>query len=228
MIRTDPRTKVALLLLSVVFSIFIPTDARLVIWIGLITIYGVLMGRVKKTIRAAIVFAALFVFARYGLSYLTGTLHTSLLVWLGLVFKCYPSCMLAGVVTGTTHISEFMAAMAKMKVPREIVIPIAIMFRYFPVVGEDWRYIVDAMALRGISFKPAYFFRNPVVVLDALYVPMLITASKAADELSIAAITRGIENPRQRTSRLDIHFSVWDTVVFLCFLGALVIMMIGK
>ncbi len=222
MMSIDPRTKLLLLLLTAIFSVFVPNGIFTCIWIALVTLLGIVLGRIGKTMRAAIIFAALWLIAIFLLPLLTGTVHTSLLVWLGLVFKCYPCCMLAGVIADTTKISEFMAAMAKWKVPRTVVIPIAIMFRYFPTVKEDWRHIKDSMSFRGISISPACFIRKPGVVIDALYLPLLVTASKAADELSASAITRGIENPNKRTSRLDIRMRLPDVIVLLVFFSVLV------
>ncbi|MCR4728238.1 MAG: energy-coupling factor transporter transmembrane protein EcfT [Lachnospiraceae bacterium] len=226
MIKIDPRTKVLLIFITVLFSIFVPTGFFTCLWIGLVTLLGILLGRIKKTIRAAVIFAALWLFAVFVLPTLKGTVHTSLLVWLGLVFKCYPCCMLAGVVIGTTQISEFMAAMAKWNVPRSVVMPLAIMFRYFPTLKEDWGHIKDAMTLRGISLSPICFIKNPSVVIDALYLPVLVTASKTADELSASAIARGIENPNRRTSRLDIRIKPADILIMVIFLVSLAVGMI--
>ena len=36
--------------------------------------------------------------------------------------------------------------------------------------------------------------------IDCIYVPLLMSASRAADELSMAAVARGIENPVARTA----------------------------
>ncbi len=226
MIKIDSRTKVLLIFITVLFSIFVPTGFFTCLWIGLVTLFGILLGRIKKTIRAAVIFAALWLFAVFVLPMLKGTVHTSLLVWLGLVFKCYPCCMLAGVVIGTTQISEFMAAMAKWNVPRSVVMPLAIMFRYFPTLKEDWGHIKDAMTLRGISLSPICFIKNPSVVIDALYLPVLVTASKTADELSASAIARGIENPNRRTSRLDIRIKPADILIIVIFLVSLAVGMI--
>lgn len=125
--------------------------------------------------------------------------------------------MLAAIVVGTTKISEFMAAMAKWNVPKSFVIPLAIMFRYFPTVKEDWANIKNAMSLRGITLSPVSFIKNPELVIDALYLPLLVTASKTADELSASAITRGIENPGRRTSRLDIRIQMIDIGILVLF-----------
>ncbi len=219
--KVDPRTKVILLLLTVIFSAIVPTGFFTCIWIALILLYGIYLGRIQKTLRAAITFAALWLCSLYFLPLLSGTAHTSLLVWLGLVFKCYPCCMIAAVMIGTTQIGEFMAAMAKWNIPRSVVIPLAIMFRYFPTLKEDWGHMKDAMALRGITQSPLSFLKNPSQVVDAFYLPILVTASKAADELSASAITRGIENPRKRTSRLEIRMGSVDVILCLLFLAAL-------
>jgi len=227
MIRLDPRTKIALLLLVVLYSALAESGWTECVVIGVILLTGVLTGRVWKTVRAGVAFALLWLFSVCVLPRLGGVLHTSLLVWLGLVFKCYPSCMLAGVMIGTTHVSEFMAAMAKMKVPKAIVIPLAVMFRYFPAVKEDWQCVRDAMALRGLRLTPAGFLKNPSGVIDALYVPMLVSASKAADEISVAAITRGVENPAPRSSRLEIRFHVWDLLFFCAYVGLVILGMRG-
>ncbi len=217
MIRLDPRTKLGLLLAVVIYSIFLSSKYTECILVAVIMVTGILLGRVWKTVRSAIVFYAIWIFFYMFLDMVGGTLHTSLLAWGILLFKCYPSCMLAMVVIGTTEISEFMAGMAKMKIPKSVSIPLAIVFRYIPVVKEDWGYIRDAMSMRGISPSPIGLIKNPVAVADAIYVPMLVSASKAADELSVAAITRGIENPCQRSSRLDIRFGKWDIMISMAY-----------
>ncbi len=219
MIHIDPRTKLGLLVLVAVFSAFSNSAWMECVAIAVIMITGILLGRIGRTTVSAAVFYLLWIFVRYGLPYMGGVIQTSLSAWFILMFKCYPCCMLGGIIIGTTHISEFMAAMSRMKVPKTIVIPLAIMCRYFPVVKEDWGYIKDAMSMRGLTLTPTDLIRNPSGVIDALYVPMLISASKTADELSVAAVTRGIENPKPRTSHLKIRFGIWDTIFMLVYIG---------
>ena len=226
MIRLDPRTKLILMIITLGYVTFTATGWYEIIWISLVLFTGIILGRYRKTIRSALIFGGLWCFAIFVLPMLKGTLHTSLLVWLGLIFKCYPCFMLGTVVVGTTHISEFMAAMSRIKIPKSVILPMAIMFRYFPVIGEDWRYIKDAMRLRGISPTPICFIRDPSAVIDALYVPMLVASSKAADELSVAAVTRGIENPKQRTSRIYLKIGAADITMIYIYAAALAIAMI--
>ncbi|MCR5208972.1 MAG: energy-coupling factor transporter transmembrane protein EcfT [Lachnospiraceae bacterium] len=227
MIRLDPRTKLFLLLSVVLYTAFSETGIKDCAVIGFVTITGMLLGEFRKSIIPALIWFFLYFFALFGLPHIEGVIHTSLLAWLALIFKCYPCCMLAGIIIHSTQISEFMAGMAKMKIPRTIVIPLAVMFRYFPVVKEDWSYIRDAMALRGLRPTPLGFIKNPSAVIDALYVPMLVSASKTADELSLAAVTRGIETPRPRTSRLKIRFGSADIIILISYLGLIIFGIMG-
>ena len=53
--------------------------------------------------------------------------------------------------------------------------------------------------------------------MECIYVPLMMAASKAADELSIASITRGIENPKPRTCLVQIRMRLADVLAVLCF-----------
>lgn len=97
------------------------------------------------------------------------------------------------------------------------------MLRYFPTVREDWHYIKDAMRLRDVSPSFKSFIKNPSMAVECVYVPLLMAASKAADELSIAAVTRGIENPLPRTCIVQIRFRIRDVLVICSFLALFVV-----
>ena len=47
--------------------------------------------------------------------------------------------------------------------------------------------------------------------------PLMMAASKMADEISAAAVTRGIETPKPRTCMKQIHFGIADIFVALAF-----------
>ena len=77
--------------------------------------------------------------------------------------------------------------------------------------------------MRDVSPTPAGFLKNPGMTIECIYVPLMMAASKAADELSIASVTRGIENPNPRTCLVQIKCSAADwigmgvAVAFLAF-----------
>ncbi|SYZ33195.1 energy-coupling factor transporter transmembrane component T [Propionibacterium australiense] len=126
--------------------------------------------------------------------------------------KVLPCALVAAVTVSTTPVNEFMSAMCALRLPRQMVIPLTIMLRYVPTVRADWASIRDAMRLRGVGPGPIGLLHHPVRTIDCVYVPLLMSASTAADELSMAAVARGIENPARRTCYAPIGFTPADVL----------------
>ena len=118
----------------------------------------------------------------------------------------------------TTTVSEFVAAMEHMHIPQTIVIPISVVFRFFPTVKEEYAAIRDAMKMRGITT-----LRNPMKMLEYRVVPLMISIAKIGEELSAAALTRGLGAPQKRTNICKIGFAPLDIFFFLlaipCWVG---------
>jgi energy-coupling factor transporter transmembrane protein EcfT len=219
-VRYDPRTKIILLILSVIVATTASSLLYECILILMIAGFGMSCGKVRYSLIGTAVFTALYLFTVFYLENGSGTVHTMFTAWLSLVFKVYPCGMLAGIAVSTTKINEFLSAMNKAHISRKIVIPLAVMLRYIPTIREDWRYIKDAMRLRDVSPSVKGLFTHPAMTVECLYSPLLMTASKAADELAIASVTRGIENPTPRTCLVRIRFRPQDILVLLCFVLA--------
>lgn len=190
----DPRTKVLLLIISMIIATTAPSLSYECALILLIAFMGILCGKVRYSIIGTIVFLALYLFTTLYLGNVTGTAYTMFTAWLSLVFKVYPCGMLAGIAVSTTRVNEFLSAMNKAHVPQKVVIPLAVMLRYLPTIREDWHFIKDAMRLRDVSPSLKGLISHPGMTIECLYSPLLMAASKAADELAIASVTRGIEN----------------------------------
>ena len=158
-------------------------------------------------------YAVICVLTVWIMAEMTGTLRTIFIAFLGLFHKVYACGMLAGIVLSTTKVNEFLSAMNRVHAPKKLVIPLAVMLRYIPTVQEDWRYIKDAMRMRDVSPSLGGFLSHPGMTVECIYVPLMMTASKAADELSIASVTRGIENPNPRTCLVQIKCGIADWMV---------------
>ena len=81
--------------------------------------------------------------------------------------------------------------MNRIHAPKKLVIPLAVMLRYVPTIQEDWRFIKDAMRMRDVSPSPKGLLTHPAMTVECIYVPLMMAASKAADELSIAPLPAG-------------------------------------
>ena len=225
-LHLDPRTKLFLILLCVLNAMLAPDlyfQFALVTLIGLLTVFS---GKWRYALRGILAYGLICVFTVWCMGVLTGTWRTMFVAFLGLIHKVYACGMLAGLVISTTKVGEFLSAMAHLHIPKKLTIPIAVMLRYLPTIREDWHYIKDAMRLRDVSPTLWGFLKAPSMTVDCIYVPLLTAASKAADELSIASVTRGIENPKPRTCLVSIQMRTADILalaVFAAFLAAEVV-----
>ena len=89
-------------------------------------------------------------------------------------------------------------------------------------------FIKDAMRLRDVSPSLKGLISHPGMTIECLYSPLLMAASKAADELAIASVTRGIENPHTRTCLIQIRFRIQDFLIICCFAVMMVVNFIGE
>lgn len=222
-LHLDPRTKLLLILLCVLSAMFAPSLVWQFALVALIGLLAALSGEWRYALRGMAAYALICAFTVWCMGVLTGTWRTMFVAFLGLVHKVYACGMLAGLVIATTKVGEFLSAMARLRCPKKLTIPLAVMLRYLPTIREDGRFIRDAMRLRDVSPTLWGFLKAPAMTVNCIYVPLLTAASKAADELSVAAVTRGIENPKPRTSLVDIRMRAADyltAALFAAFLAA--------
>lgn len=88
---------------------------------------------------------------------------------------------------------------------------------FFPTISEEYRAIRDAMKMRGIRMGG----KNPFLMVEYRLVPLMVSVVKIGDELSAAALTRGLGAPVKRTNVCKIGFHIQDLIVciicILCF-----------
>lgn len=101
-----------------------------------------------------------------------------------------------------------MAAMNRMHMPEGLSISIAVMMRFFPTLSEEYRFIQDAMRMRGIQFGGGKLTQ----MVEFRMIPLLFSSISIGEELSAAAITRGLGAPVRRTNVCEIGFHKVDAV----------------
>ena len=207
--RFDPRTKFILLFLCVISSTIATSLQYESAIVFAVVVFGCASGKVRRSFFYAAFYAIFYMVTLFIMSLEKGILYTVFTAWLGLFYTVYPCAFLASIILSTTKVNEFLTAMNKARIPNKIVIPLAVMLRYIPSVCEDWNHIKDAMRLRDVNPSLVGFFINPTMMVECLY----------ADELSAAAVTRGIENPKPRTCLLQIKFRKrdWIAIAFAVY-----------
>lgn len=226
-LQIDPRTKVFILIIGNLSVFFTSSLKHEIILLCTILVFGIMCGAYEFTLKMAVAYGAVVAVQMIGATYFTGVFRIMVISFCVVIRKIFPCGMLGGILIATTRVNEFMAGMNRVHMPKNIVIPLTVMLRYFPMIGEDWRYIKDAMRMRDVSPSFRSLMVNPVLTVECVYVPLMMSASKIADELSVAAITRGIENPKPRSCLQKIQFSLIDVICAGCFLGVLVMSIIN-
>ena len=217
--RFDPRTKIILLIICVLAATTAPSLLYEFVLVCTIATFGIFNRKIKYSVIGIVVYILLYLFTLYCLYGMSGILQTSFVASLGLFHKVYPCGMLAGIILSTTDVSEFLSAMNRIHAPKKLVIPLAVMLRYIPTILEDWHFIKDAMKMRNVSPSLLGLLKNPAMTVGCVYIPMMIAASKAADELAIVSVSRGIENPKPRTCLLQIKLHIKDYIAIFVFLA---------
>lgn len=124
--------------------------------------------------------------------------------------------MAASFMIKTSDVGTIISSMDKLKISKNVSIPIAVMFRFFPSFREEKKNIKMAMRVRGINFK------NPVKYLEYVSVPLLIISSNIADDIAKAAETKAIENPIAKTRYIRVKIQLIDFVYVLIIMGLVV------
>jgi energy-coupling factor transport system permease protein len=167
--------------------------------------------RWKVALFYTVAFSAAYFAEAFLLSHVGGLLNFLLLATVGILARFMPGIMMGYFLVSTTTVSEFMAAMRKLHMTEKITIPLSVMFRFFPTVREEYSAIGDAMRMRGVSLAGG----KPVKMLEYRLVPMMMCSLKIGEELSAAALTRGLGAPVNRTNISKIGFHAQDVVLML-------------
>lgn len=212
----DPRTKFLLLLTLPLFLMGGAGGEYLKVFRIVFAVLPFLLLLVSKNYVPAL--TGLFIYilleaaAIAGLSSSSGGIACSIFMLMNELFcRLLPCGILAVFVMRTTPAGAFIAGMEKLKFPGAVTVPLAVMLRFFPVVLEEYRYVGKAMTMRGITIKRA----GPAAFLEYRMVPVLMSIVRIGQELTAAALARGLRPGVKRTSIHRLEFKKADYAVML-------------
>lgn len=111
----------------------------------------------------------------------------------------------------TSRVTEIVTAMHASRMPRVLIIPLSVIFRFLPSALEEIRGVTEAMALRG--YTGSYWWRHPLNAIEKLAVPVLAASARTADELAAAALIRGLGGASRPTSVVRLRWGAADCVI---------------
>lgn len=146
-----------------------------------------------------------------------GVLTNVLLFMIVVINRFLPAYMMGSYVINTTTVSQFKATMERLHMPDALTIPMCVMFRLFPTIREENASIRAAMKMRGISLTNGKLTQ----MLEYRIVPLITCVAKIGEELSAAALTRGLGRYKKRTNICRVGFNLVDYAVFLLVIVAI-------
>ncbi|MDR2114081.1 MAG: energy-coupling factor transporter transmembrane protein EcfT [Bifidobacteriaceae bacterium] len=128
-----------------------------------------------------------------------------------LVARLAPGLFMAYVAVITIRVGELLAALEASRVPRWLAIPAAVVLRFLPTVWEQSKGVQRAMNVRGLNL-----FRVGLGPwLEYRLVPLITSTVRCGEELSQAALTRGLGRPGRVQRIAQIGWGPADVVIWM-------------
>lgn len=169
-----------------------------------------------RAVFGVLIFLAALGLLTAGIFYFRVLTDGSSFIGMGLVFmilKFGPFFAMMVFLYRIINTSLLLRTLEQMKMPAQILIPLGVTLRFMPSFAKEFRHIRDAMAFRGISFSIASVLTRPFSVMEFILIPLLMRSLFIGEELSRAAITRGITSKRAPASFYVIRLR-WSDIVF--------------
>ena len=112
-------------------------------------------------------------------------------------------------------------ALRDIRLPERLIMIVAVIFRFFPVLSRDMKLLRQSVATRGAFAAPWEKLRALPAYLEILTVPMALRVIRIAETLSASAETRGIDLKRRKSNFLSLRFSALDAVFAAVLLAAI-------
>ena len=153
--------------------------------------------------------------------------HLTLLSFLTVGGRFILPCIMAGsLLLMTTPTSEMVGTLRFLRVPESFILVLAVMMRFIPTIRFESLKIKQSLALRGILPQWYDKVRHPVQYFEYRLIPLLMSASRIAQDLTLATLTKGVANIGKRTvyhrytcSWLD--YSLWGAMLIGCITGVM-------
>lgn len=218
--KLDPRSKILMCIL-VNIPAYTIADKNCLIPFLIFALIILMYNKLYKEVRNYLIIYAVLTGIKIIAPYMPHAL-ISVFATLVISFEMFlPFIAYGMVLVKTSSINEVAIALDNMRAPNFIIIPLLVLFRFFPTIHEERVAISESMKLRGINFGVKSFLLHPIRTTEYLYVPMLFILVKTGEELTVASLTRGLGGKEKRTYTKDVSIKSLDIFVLTIFTFAI-------
>lgn len=215
----DPRTLFVLLMLTNFFAFMDKSFEMEGLWLISLFFFMVYCQLTVAGLKLMGLFGAILFFQYVVLPNDLPAFVTIFAIMSAYIRKVIPSIMVGAVMVKRIPLSYFVLAMRKCRLPEKLILALTVTIRYFPTIGQERRYIKDALKMRQVS---------GIQQFEAYMVPIMVSAINTADELSAAAVTRGVESPVKKTSHVTIGFAAKDFLAMGLGVVLILVLLLGR
>lgn len=134
-----------------------------------------------------------------------------------LIFLLFP------IILGGRGTTNMLAGLRKIRIPEKLLLILAVSFRFFPVLRNDFKLLRQVLRNRG-SCKHKNIIKEKIDYLEALIVSLIFRVIRIGETLSASAETRGIALNHKKSSYVTLQFNLCD---YILMIGMIVILMIN-
>ena len=215
--KPDPRAGLFILLLANIGMFLERTGRQGNALTGVIIVVLIMYGCSKIAVGGAGFLVLLYCLQTFVLPASPIAFTALFSVFVNMTRRMLPCLLTGSLLVKKCSVHEFVAALRKMHLPQNLITAMAVTVRYFPAISEEVRHIKDAMKLQRIPVGRK---------IECYLVPIMLSATKTAEELSAAAAVRGIDSPKKKTCAVEIGFSLTDIFCMLFVAVGVVLILI--
>lgn len=216
MYKLDIRTKIFILVIANILMFkMMSVSVHLIVALC----FSIYLGINSNYIRMSRFFGIYLFFTTYEVFFAhTVTLQVidSFLLLTALMFKTlyFPLCAGMALVS-SSKVSELICFLRNIKLPKKMIIVLAVLYRFFPVLLTDYKLIKNSLRMKGIGVSRGYYLLHPFKFFEYIFVPYVIISTNIANELSVSCLCRGIDNEEIPSSYIELKFKKIDYLVMI-------------
>ena len=164
MLKLDIRVKILVLILANILMFKMMTlNLHLVIAVLFTLSLGV-NSNFRRMMNLFLIYMFFTVYEMYFFSYSNAKkLLIVFLLLTSLMYKTlyFPLC--AGIaLVSSSKVSELICFLRQIRLPKKVIIVLAVLFRFFPVLLTDYKLIRNSLKIKGIGVNRGYYLLHPI------------------------------------------------------------------
>lgn len=219
-VKPDPRVWLFLFVVVSLLTFLCGSRLELFILFALLAVVMAFQNMVWKAAYAVVLYTGLLLLHIFLGLVPIPVISMAFSMMILLVFQLIPIYMVSIILLEKLQMNELLIALEQMRVPKMLLIPLAVVYRYIPTVKWEIIHIKDSLQMRGLKPSLLGSVLHPMLTIEKFMIPLLIRSSKLADELSAAALCKGLTVDSPRTSCTGVRFDKKDASY--CILYSLV------